>query len=178
MSVTGFGICGQKNVYSCRTKCGNWVEDRIGKVVAAKLKDAPRPSVGSTVERDDFIPPARMKNNTVLSADKAEMLSAADIKEKNVSGVSFDLLFGHVRDGKHADVLQQDRFMTNTWESFSTGNSSITTSGTTPSSRSVRRGCTSIYQTRTRQRVTDIARERRQVEALTTTARLQGARAS
>ena len=30
-----------------------------------------------------------------------------DIKEKNVSGVSFDLLFGHVRDGKHADVLQQ-----------------------------------------------------------------------
>ena len=59
-------------------------------MVAAKLKDAPRPSVGSTVERDDFIPPARMKNNTVLSADKAEMLSAAvreRIRRRSAIGV-------------------------------------------------------------------------------------------
>ncbi|CAM9443111.1 unnamed protein product [Laminaria digitata] len=118
MSVTGFGICGQKNSFSSRTKCGNWVEDRIGKVIAAKLKDAPRQAFGSTVERDDFIPPAMMTNNTVLPRDKTQMLSAADIKNKNREGVSFDLLFGHVRDSKHADALQQDRFLTNTQESF------------------------------------------------------------
>ena len=46
-------------------------------MIAAKLKDAPRQGFGSTVERDDFIPPATMTINTVLPGDKTEMLSAA-----------------------------------------------------------------------------------------------------
>lgn len=46
-------------------------------MIAAKLKDAPRQGFGSTVERDDFIPPAMMANKTVLPGDKSVMLSAA-----------------------------------------------------------------------------------------------------
>ncbi|CAN0246453.1 unnamed protein product, partial [Ectocarpus sp. 13 AM-2016] len=83
MSATGFGICGQKNSYSSKTKCGNWVEDRIGKTVAERLAKAPRPALGSTVEREDFVHPSTMTNNTVVSGDDTKMMSASDIKDKN-----------------------------------------------------------------------------------------------
>ncbi|CAM9425927.1 unnamed protein product [Scytosiphon promiscuus] len=169
MSATGFGICGQKNSYSSRTKCGNWVEDRIGKAMAATLAKAPRPALGSTVERDDFIHPARMTNTTVLSGDDTEVMSAADIKDKNREGVSFDLLFGHVRDSQHADDLRQGRFLTNAWESFPV---------TSAMPAHVREGSARARESRARRRLAEIARDRRQTNTLTTTAKLQSTRAS
>eukprot|EP00752_Nemacystus_decipiens_P001648 g1602.t1 len=169
MSATGFGICGQKNTYSTRTKCGNWVEDRIGQAVAASLAKASRPALGSTVERDDFVNPATMTNTTVLPGDDTKVLTASEIKDKNREGVSFDLLFGHVRDGKHADDLHQDRFLTNAWQSFPV---------TSAMPAEVRQGSTRARDFRTRRRIAEMARERRQVEKLTTTARLQSSRAA
>ncbi|CAM9440343.1 unnamed protein product, partial [Choristocarpus tenellus] len=108
MSCTGFGICGHKNSYSNSTKCGNWVEDRIGKATAAYLQNAERPNLGSTVVRDDFVHPGTMPGNAALCGNTAgQMFSAADIKDKNRNGVSFDLLFGHVKDPHHAKRLHQ-----------------------------------------------------------------------
>ncbi|CAN0238318.1 unnamed protein product [Ectocarpus sp. 6 AP-2014] len=169
MSATGFGICGQKNSYSSKTKCGNWVEDRIGKAIAKRLAKAPRPALGSTVEREDFVPPSTMTNNTVVSGDDTKMMSASDIKDKNREGVSFDLLFGHVRDSHHADTLRQDRFLTNAWESFPV---------TSVMSSQVRERSARARDFRTRQRLAEMARDRRQSQTLTTTARLQSSRAS
>ncbi|CAN0282459.1 unnamed protein product, partial [Ectocarpus sp. 4 AP-2014] len=92
-----------------------------------------------------------------------------DIKDKNREGVSFDLLFGHVRDNHHADTLRQDRFLTNAWESFPV---------TSVMSSQVRERSARARDFRTRQRLAEMARDRRQTETLTTTARLQSSRAS
>ncbi|CAM9318082.1 unnamed protein product [Pylaiella littoralis] len=172
MSATGFGLCGQKNSYSSRTKCGNWVEDRIGKEISASLAKAPRSALGSTVERDDFVHPAKMTDRTVLPGDDTKIMSAADIKDKNREGVSFDLLFGHVRDSKHADDLRQarrDRFLTNAWESFPP---------TDAMPAQIHESSARARTARIRERIAEMARDRRLAEQLTTTARLQGSRAS
>lgn len=50
---------------------------RIGKTLATSLAAAPRPTIGSTVQRDDFVHPATMTNNTVVPGDDAKILSAA-----------------------------------------------------------------------------------------------------
>lgn len=50
---------------------------RIGKSIAASLAKAPRPALGSTVERDDFVNPATMTNTTVLPGDDTKVLTAA-----------------------------------------------------------------------------------------------------
>lgn len=50
---------------------------RIGKAVAEKLAKAPRPALGSTMEREDFVNPTTMTNNTVLSGDDTKMMSAS-----------------------------------------------------------------------------------------------------
>lgn len=45
--------------------------------MAASLAKAPRPALGSTVERDDFVNPATMTNTTVLPGDDTKALTAA-----------------------------------------------------------------------------------------------------
>lgn len=56
---------------------------RIGKAVAASLAKAPRPGLGSTVERDDFVNPATMTDTTVLPGDDTKILTAAVSRDKN-----------------------------------------------------------------------------------------------
>ncbi|CAN0238519.1 unnamed protein product [Hapterophycus canaliculatus] len=137
--------------------------------MAATLAKAPRSALGSTVERDDFVNPASMMNKTVLPGDDTEAMSAADIKDKNREGVSFDLLFSHVRDRQHADDLRQGRFLTNAWESFPV---------TSAMSAHVREDSARVRESLARRRLAEMARDRRQTNTMTTTAKLQSSRAS
>eukprot|EP00903_Cladosiphon_okamuranus_P020112 g18469.t1 len=173
VSVFFFNALVQQSAFIADTAAWLWWRHihmkAIGEAIAGSLAKASRPALGSTVERDDFINPATMTNTTVLPGDDTKLLTAADIKDKNREGVSFDLLFGHVRDSKHADDLHQGRFLTNAWESF-------------PATRTmpaeVRQVSARARDFRTRRRIAEMARERRQTETLTTTARLQNSRAA
>lgn len=106
----GYGICGAKNVYSSRSKLGNWVEDEAGVLLASK----PRPPVGYfvTVQAEKHCDPRDMTPHPSMTSIK--MLSTVELKAKNKDGTPYALLFNH---GKELPI--EERFLTTTNRMFS-----------------------------------------------------------
>jgi hypothetical protein len=91
MSNTGYGIAGAVNVYSCRIKLGNWVEDEFGTEIVQNA----RTSKGSFVtdQAANHIDPKDMTMDPRTT--NLKMMSMAEMKAKNKEGSSYSLLFDH-----------------------------------------------------------------------------------
>ena len=86
----GYGICGAKNIYSSRTKLGNWTEDEAGVLISS----VPRPGVCSyaTEQRANY---CSFENRPEPPALNVKVPTAAELVAKNKEGSPYSLLFNH-----------------------------------------------------------------------------------
>lgn len=89
-SEQGHGICGAKNIYTTKTKVGNWVEDRIG----MELASTSRPAITTyqTVQAASHCHPSNWPEPPTLPV---KVPSAQELKVKNKEGMPYSLLFEH-----------------------------------------------------------------------------------
>ena len=87
----GFGICGHRNSYSTGVRCGNWVEDSVGGVLAKELRGKGPQGYGQ--HRSE----AQSANAVDLSKINRAELVALTANEQRVSlqGLPLHLLMGH-----------------------------------------------------------------------------------
>ena len=105
MSGGGFGICGHKNQFSTGVRCGNWVEDTVGGVLAKQhMRDGPAGYKGARSETqqhyDDTVVRAMANKEKFRSQDSEDQLVA-------LRGLPNHLLFGH-----EGDYTAQTRYRT------------------------------------------------------------------
>lgn len=96
MSGGGFGICGHKNQFSSRVRCGNWVEDTVGGNLAKiHLRTGPAGygNLKSETQQhyDDTVTKAMAAGEKFRSQDSQDQLVA-------LRGLPNHLLFGHEGD--------------------------------------------------------------------------------
>jgi hypothetical protein len=101
----GYGVAGHKNTYSFRA-----VPEDEGLIP----ERVPFPC---SVSKEAYIDPKDMKDHTTLP-HSAPLPSSNEIKNKIRMGVPFDHLFWHVKDEKHVEALDKERFQTVMHESF------------------------------------------------------------
>ena len=105
MSGGGFGICGHKNQFSTGVRCGNWVEDTVGGVLAKRhLAEGPAGYKGAMSETQQHY------DVTVVKAmANKEKFRAQDSEDQLIAlrGLPNHLLFGH-----EGDYTAQTRYRT------------------------------------------------------------------
>jgi hypothetical protein len=95
----GHGICGAKNIYSCKVHVDNWIEDTVG------MDLSKNPRTGDTLYRtltaETFCPPSDRPDLPPLPAN---MPSTLELKTKNKEGMPYSLLFDHSMKSSESDV--------------------------------------------------------------------------
>jgi len=99
----GFGICGHKNNFNSKVRCGNWVEDNIG---AALVQSRIEPSMEKfTTTSSTYIAPNEMENKASRGFPEVNEAALADVR----AGLKGGLLFGH---GQLQNSGDKERFQT------------------------------------------------------------------
>jgi hypothetical protein len=103
----GFGICGHKNNFNSKVRCGNWVEDVIGANLATTR---PAPPVRMLSEsKATHVRPDQMGNSACANYPPID-----DVRiEYERQGVPSNIMFGHGMTEAHdPDAGKESRFGT------------------------------------------------------------------
>lgn len=98
----GYGICGKKNVYSSKSRLGNWVEDLVGQDLVA-VRRIPQSRFETEYSTQHCDPRDMVRDSTV---PEVKLESVEVLKAKNKEGMPYSLLFEH----NFSDIPTSERY--------------------------------------------------------------------
>jgi hypothetical protein len=104
---SGFGICGHKNNFNSKVRCGNWVEDVIGSDLS---ENRPPPPVRMQSEAQaNNIDPSLMNNTASIGCPEINDVEISATR----NGLASNIMFGHgPKAAIDANAGQNERFAT------------------------------------------------------------------
>ena len=93
----GFGICGHKNTFNSKVRCGNWVEDNIGMDLVASRVGMPASGPNVSENKATYLHPKRMDDKASRNCPPID-----DVRvEYERRGVPSNVMFGHGMEEAH-----------------------------------------------------------------------------